>query len=286
MEAPPELPHRKLEAHPIVTTTLITVLAGILLQMSNIIGFQDIVASVVSDNFVTVRLIDIGFRMTMGALLVFVAIPLVLSYLHRGGWRGGYATLLPTSMGPSPQGTTAAAGLSALAFFSVLVAFAIVAGVFEGNTSVLISDDNWLILLAALVPGVWEELTFRGVVQSILRRHFPPLVAVAISSVAFGLMHFSNYLNWDDSSSVVAGVIAATTLGFAWGYLVLETGSILPAIVLHYLVDVVLFDELFIDPLATDDATSIVYVAIVFLYPILTVLATKTLFRPTVARAG
>lgn len=275
MEASGELSRNRLRERPIAGSILIGALAALLLQASNIIDFQDLVASAVVDDFVTVRLIDIGFRMTMGAVLVLVATPLVLGYLRKDGWHDDYPRLVRITMGPSPRNTVMATVLSALVFVAVLVVFAIAAGVFRGDPAVLISDDNWLILLAALVPGVWEELAFRGVILANLRRRYSPIAAVAVSSVVFGLFHFSNLLNWDDSSSVVAGVIAATMLGFAWGYLVIKTHSIVPAIVLHYLVDVILFDELFIDPLASDESTSTVYVAIIFLYPLLTVFVTN-----------
>jgi membrane protease YdiL (CAAX protease family) len=101
-----------------------------------------------------------------------------------------------------------------------------------------------------------------------------------ISSIVFGLFHFSNLLgNWDDVASVVAGVIAATTLGLGWGYVVIRTNSIVPAIVLHYLVDVILYDEFFIDPLASDDSTAIVYVTLALVYPLLTIVSTRRLFK-------
>ena len=134
-------------------------------------------------------------------------------------------------------------------------------------------------LLAALVPGIWEELAFRGVVLANLQRRFSPGRAVIGSSVVFGLFHFSNLGTWDDLASVVSGVIAATALGIGWGYVVIKTNSVVPSIFLHYVVDVVLFDELFIDPLAGDDSTAIVYVGVVVLYPLLTILLTRLLFR-------
>jgi len=269
----------RLQERPVIASILIAVLAGILLQASNIIEFQDIVAAILIDEYVPVRLIDIGFRMTMGALLVFVAIPFLLGYPRRDGWQGGYRDLMRIGMGPSPHKTAWATILSLLAFVAVLVIFANAAGVASNDMSVLVADNNWLILLAALVPGIWEELAFRGVVLSRLLKRFSPMAAVAVSSIAFGLFHLSNYVNWDDSESVVAGVVAATTLGFGWGYVVIKTESIVPAIVLHYFVDVILYDELFVDPLAGDDSTSIVYLAIIFLYPLLTVLGTKLLFQ-------
>jgi membrane protease YdiL (CAAX protease family) len=182
-------------------------------------------------------------------------------------------------MGPEPAKTAAVAILSILAFVFVLIAVSVGAGVFDFDPSVLITDNSWLILIAALVPGIWEELAFRGVVLSNLHRHFSPWGAVVISSVVFGLFHFSNLGNWDDFGSVVTGVIAATTLGIGWGYVVIRTGSIVPAVLLHYAVDVILFDELFIDPLATDESTSVVYVAIVLVYPLMTILLTRLMFR-------
>lgn len=231
-----------------------------------------------TDDFVQVRLIDIGFRMAMGALLVFVAVPLLLGYF-RNGWLREYRGLLRISMGPEPAKSVAVAILSILAFLFVLITVSVGAGVFDFDPSVLIADNSWLILIAALVPGIWEELAFRGVALSNLQQRFSPRGAVLVSSIVFGLFHFSNLGNWDDFGSVVTGVIAATTLGIGWGYVVIKTGSIVPALFLHYAVDVILFDELFIDPLATDESTSVVYVAIVLVYPLMTILLTRLVFR-------
>ena len=268
----------RLAQRPVLSSILIAILAGLFLRMSNIIGFPEFVDTFLPDHYVGARLIDFGFRMTMGAVLVLVGMPLLLGY-YRTGWLSDYARLLRLSMGPDPRKTGEAALLSFLAFIGVLVAFSLAAGVFSSDPSVLIDDDNWLILLAALVPGIWEELAFRGVVLANLQQRFSPRGAVLASSVVFGLFHFSNLGTWDDAGSVVTGVVAATTLGIGWGYVVIKTNSIVPSIFLHYTIDVVLFDELFIDPLASDDSTAIVYVAIAILYPLLTILLTRLLYK-------
>ena len=265
---------------PILSSLLVAILAGLLLQMYNIIEFSQLVDSAVTDHFLGGRLIDFAFRMTMGALLVLVAVPLLHGYFHRTGWRGEYLQVMRVSLGTEPKRTLAAATLSLLALVVVLVASSLGAGVFSFDPTVLIDDDNWLILLAALVPGIWEELAFRGFILTNLQHRFSAPVAVVISSIVFGLFHFSNLFgNWDDVASVVAGVIAATTLGLGWGYMVIRTNSIVPAVVLHYVVDVILYDELFIDPLASDDSTAIVYVAFAVLYPLLTIVFTRWLFK-------
>ena len=266
--------------HPIVSSLLVAIVAGFLLQMYNIIEFSELVGAVVTNNELVVHLFDFSFRMAMGALLALVAIPLLHGYFGGDGWRLEYAKFMRVSLGTEPKRTAAATALSFIALIVVLVASAVGAGVYRFDPAVLVEGDNWLILLAALVPAIWEELAFRGFVLSNLQQRFSASVAVVVSSIVFGLFHFSNLFgNWDDLGSVVAGVIAATTLGLGWGYVVIRTNSIVPAIVLHYLVDVILYDELFIDPLAGDDSTSTVYLALALLYPLLTVVFTRQLFK-------
>ena len=276
---PPVLGGNGLDDRPVLSSLLVTLVAGLMLQMYNIIEISQLVESVAGGSDLVAHLLDFSFRMAMGAVLVLAAIPFLHAYLGRIGWMGEYTQFMRISLGAEPSRAAAATALSFTALIAVLVASAIGAGVFSFDPSVLVKGDNWLILLAALVPAIWEELAFRGFILSNLQRHFSAPVAVVISSVMFGLFHFSNLFgNWDDMGSVVAGVIAATTLGLGWGYVVVRVNSILPAMGLHYLVDVILYDELFIDPLATDDATSIVYLALALLYPLLTVVFTKLVF--------
>jgi membrane protease YdiL (CAAX protease family) len=224
--------------------------------------------------------------MAMGAILVFVAVPFMFGYSRRTGWLKQYLGLMRFSMGDDPKTTVAVAILSFLGFLVVLIVSAAGAGVFIFNPSVLVEGDNWLILLAALIPGIWEELAFRGVVLSNLQHRFSPWGAVVASSIVFGLFHFSNLGSWDDPASVVAGAVAATALGIGWGYVVIETNSIVPTMILHYLVDVILYEELFIDPGASDDSTAIVYVSVVLLFPVLTILSTRQLLKNRSQRAA
>ena len=269
----------RLRDHPILSSMLIAILAGLLLRVSRIVELSERLDSVFPNLYVPVRLTDFVFRMAMGAVLVFVAVPVMFGYSRGNGWVKQYLGLMRFSMGDDPKTTVAAAILSFLGFLVVLVVSAAAAGVFVFNLSVLVEGNNWLILLAALIPGVWEELAFRGVVLSNLQHRLSPWGSVVASSVVFGLFHFSNLVSWDDPSSVVAGAVAATTFGIGWGYVVVRTNSIVPAMLLHYLVDVILYDELFIDPGAGDDSTAIVYLSVVLLYPLLTVLTTRLLLK-------
>ncbi len=265
---------RWLGDHPVGGSILITILAGLALQLTHMIDFQEIVQSVV-DEEVTVRLADVGFRMAMGALVVFVLVPRLFGHRHGKGWLRQYLAPMRVSLGASARKTASVAMLSLSALVLILAGFSLGLGVYHPDLGVLVTDNQWIILLLALVPGVWEELIFRGIILSNLERRFSPRAGLVGSSVLFGLFHFGNLGVWDDLASVVAGVILATIFGLAWGYAVLRTNSILPAMLLHYSIDVLLEAELFIDPSATDDEFSIIVLGIAVLWPALTVLATR-----------
>lgn len=68
--------------------------------------------------------------------------------------------------------------------------------------------------------------------------------------------------------------------GIAWGYLVVKSNSVLPAIFSHYLIDVVLIGPLFVNlDLATNASVSIFFMGITFIYPLLTILLAKLVFN-------
>lgn len=78
------------------------------------------------------------------------------------------------------------------------------------------------LLLVALLPAVAEEVTFRGVVLAGLRRSGSRWVAVVGSALVFGLFHINPY-----------HVVAASVMGLLLGWVALESGSILPGMLIH-----------------------------------------------------
>jgi membrane protease YdiL (CAAX protease family) len=259
---------------------LITVLAGVLLSMTFIIDFPEFVGD---PDDVAVRLIDVGFRLTMGALLVLVVVPLVFGYAGRAGWFGRYLAHMRVSMGPSPGKTASTATLCLLALLVILMVSAVAVGDFSPDLGVLIADDQWVILFLALVPAVWEELAFRGVILSNLLPSFSPMRAVLVSSVLFGLFHFSNLVAWDEPVEVVFGVVMATVFGISWGYMAMMANSVLPAMFLHYTFNALLAPPLFFDPGASDPLAGPLFLGITLGFPAATILITRVVFgrRPT-----
>ncbi|MEH1853358.1 MAG: CPBP family intramembrane glutamic endopeptidase [Nostoc sp.] len=80
-------------------------------------------------------------------------------------------------------------------------------------------DLIWL----GLLPGLSEELLFRGVMLPALGSDF---TAVIVSSLCFGILHFSGSQQWPY-------VIWATIVGIILAYSALLTGNLLVPIVAH-----------------------------------------------------
>ncbi len=90
----------------------------------------------------------------------------------------------------------------------------------------LLSHDTplWqLILVVAALPAVCEELAFRGFILSGLRHLGHSWRAIVLSSVLFGVTH-----------GVLQQSIMASLVGVVIGYLAVQTGSILPGMVYHF----------------------------------------------------
>lgn len=87
-----------------------------------------------------------------------------------------------------------------------------------------------LVFLLALVPALCEEWLYRGFVVSGLRCGLGAAAAIALSAMAFGLNHHSAHR-----------LIVTTALGVVLALLVIRFGSLLPAILAHFLHNAISF---------------------------------------------
>ena len=78
------------------------------------------------------------------------------------------------------------------------------------------------LLLVGVVPAICEEVTFRGVVLGGLRRSGSRVLAMVGSALIFGLFHINPY-----------HVVSAALIGLLLAYVALESGSIVPGMVIH-----------------------------------------------------
>ncbi|WP_304192494.1 CPBP family intramembrane glutamic endopeptidase [Phenylobacterium aquaticum] len=104
--------------------------------------------------------------------------------------------------------------------------FAEIAGMLP-NTA--LERAAWALL--SLTAGVCEELYFRGFLIRVLQERGPELplaAALVVSSLIFGLGHLYQGAK---------GVLGTTIGGAGFGLLFLLTGSLIPGVVLHALID-------------------------------------------------
>ena len=87
----------------------------------------------------------------------------------------------------------------------------------------------------ALVNPIYEELIFRGWILGRLARWRSALVAIAVSSLLFGILHLRNIF-WLDASALLRMVVyAGCVIGPLLGYVTLRCRSVWPAVILHYM---------------------------------------------------
>ncbi|NEP46536.1 MAG: CPBP family intramembrane metalloprotease, partial [Okeania sp. SIO2H7] len=92
-------------------------------------------------------------------------------------------------------------------------------------TPLLWPDLIWL----GLLPGLSEELLFRGVILSALGLDTVALIA---SSIFFGVLHLSGKQQWPY-------MVWATIVGIVLGYSALATGNLLIPIIAHILTNLI-----------------------------------------------
>jgi membrane protease YdiL (CAAX protease family) len=82
----------------------------------------------------------------------------------------------------------------------------------------------WTVLSFVVVPAIFEELAFRGVMFGLLRRSLEAREAIILTAVAFGLLHLS-----------VPTLITHVPMGLYFGWLRHRSGSLYPSVLAHAL---------------------------------------------------
>jgi uncharacterized protein len=154
------------------------------------------------------------------------------------------AAIVPATMSTEPWRRRLSLRPSGLSLASLIVAFVGVVAIafcflaaeglgWVGESDVfkgldeLVRNASWpelaaLVIAIGILPGICEELLFRGYIQTRLCRRWGSVAGIVITSLMFGVMHMD----------VVQGIFAFF-MGLYLGYLTWQTGSIYPAILCH-----------------------------------------------------
>jgi len=273
---------RNLKNHPLVSGIIITVLFGVILSINELL-----------EVFATCRdaglsqeicyLIDFSVRFLSGACAVIIIIPAILYLSIRSVHLREYLTSdVRLTKGISLNPAVLAGVLSALCYFviSIIVAFAV--GTLRIDFSILVDLDTgigWIIFLYALVPAIWEELTFRGVIMNTVRTQYSDTAAILASSVLFGFFHVIAFALVGDFAMAAFGFIMSTLFGLTWGYTNIRCGSLLPGVVAHYMIDAFGYAFIYHSLNAEQLLVGQFFIATTVLYPLITIILAKLFLK-------
>lgn len=81
-----------------------------------------------------------------------------------------------------------------------------------------------MLIAIAFVPGVFEELAFRGIILTGLEKDARPSSAIFVSAAFFGITH-----------GILQQSLNAFVIGILLGYVAVRCGSLIPTIIMHIL---------------------------------------------------
>ena len=90
----------------------------------------------------------------------------------------------------------------------------------------------FMVVMGSVVAGVVEESGFRGYMQKPIEQRHGPILAIIITGIVFGLMHYSHH------ETTLALMPFYFFVAAIYGMLAYITNSILPGIILHAVGDV------------------------------------------------
>ncbi len=121
-------------------------------------------------------------------------------------------------------------------------------------------------VISMALVGFAEELIFRGFLFKAMLKGSGVKAAVIVSSVTFGLGHILNIFTGHDLIPTLIQVVFAVAVGFILTMAFYKSGSLLPCVLMHSLVDVF---SLFANPNAPswlNWATHVVVIALAIAY--------------------
>lgn len=173
--------------------------------------------------------VDLRIQILVNLVGIFFAGSMVILWKYRMSAREALALRLPPAAAwPAvlvgvPGGLLAATGLFRLTELFIPVPPEVIKSFNESLMPEGISPLQ-LLLFLGVMPGVFEEILFRGVLLHGLRRRLSPAVLALVVGAVFGVFHMTLFR-----------FIPTAALGVMFAAIVMLTGSIYPAVLWHTL---------------------------------------------------
>ena len=271
-----------MKKYPLLSGSLITVVFSIILSINILLMVGDVLNDAGLPE-IFILMIDFTIRFLSGAICVIAIIPLILYFSLNKKILKTYARDdINFLKGISYLKASVIGIISSLIFFIICLFMGGLLGVLNLDFSLIFDFPTegkvgWFIFIYALIPALWEEMTFRGVILHSVKEKYSDKYAILVSSLLFGLFHFTSLL-YEPLDMAIFYFMMSTLYGIAWGYLVVKSGNVIPGIIAHYMIDA--FGMPFLNVASTSQsAVGIFFLSISWLYPIVTILAFHYFFR-------
>lgn len=84
------------------------------------------------------------------------------------------------------------------------------------------------------VGSIFEEIAWRGIFLALFLQHYSKRKAVIMAALGFSLLHLLNLAGEQADVWVLGQLVWSFTLGLWYGYSVLKTDSLIPAMIVHW----------------------------------------------------
>ena len=174
-------------------------------------------------------------------------------------------------------------GFAAIVWTFTLI-FSLLAGEYIFDLNIIFgwpesNNIGIFLFISSLIPGIWEEVAFRGVILTLLVKKYSEKKAIIINGVLFGFAHVANIFGGQDIGSTIIQMIYATFWSFSFAYMYIKTKSLIPGIIAHYLIDAV--NPLFLNVIIGQTILVLIYLVffIFILPPFLTIMLVKIIMK-------
>ncbi len=234
----------KLTDYPLLTGFLITVIFSFVLSINIIFRVENNLKTA-GVSAILVYFGDFSVRFLSGAIIVIIIV-LLMKYVSESpiSIKEYIRTDVWLSKGVSIRKTFLAGILSPICYFIICIIVASGLGAFKLDLEIIFRNPDiatgvgWFIFLYALTPGIWEEITFRGVILNSVKTKYSANFAILVSSILFGFFHIIAFMIINEPIEMLIFYFMMSTLfGLIWGYMVVKCESVLPGILAHYIID-------------------------------------------------
>ncbi len=206
---------------------------------------------IVNLSFLEVMFLEFAISFGLFALLWFVVVPRGLKLPRKESFKAFSRTIGLSTV--KPLWLNIFLGVISIVIFGLsLILVGNLLGTWFLDWSILFRNPSittgigWFIFILMLIPGIWEEVAFRGVILNLQLKKYSNRTSIILNGALFGLFHLTNLIFGADLFLTLMQAIYASCLGIAFAYIYVRTKSLLPTIIAHYLVNSVA--QLFLVP--------------------------------------